>query len=431
MLAGFVFFVKKEYKWTIMNIFKIQNFDQETQDKMGNRAVIVFIIGVICLGGSLIVRNFITNRIDDSQKAFNRINSDLPKFLVKTSQVQQLAKNAKGEEFYEVLEKTAVQNPQINITTESKVKTLGKQKFVAFDANIDVTESFTLPQDITKTYIKMPLFVEGDVKDFSAKFILDDVVPLETFFHDNEGQGYYEALIPTYLAGKTVTLKYTWAAPGSRTINFSEGVYTATITSDWQTVRINGSDYGSIKKLDGNSVASFDFDKSYSVDEDNDFDRSDSVKNASIEFMAGTDDITLTDRVTKYAALVILLTFFLIFILDMRRKFTANALQYVMVGASLCLFYLLNLSLGEYTGFTASYIIATLVTILINGWYVTSVFNSKKYGFVTGVGLAIVYSVIYWLMRTETVNLLAGTIILYVVLMVLMVNTAKINRVNN
>lgn len=415
-----------------MNIFKIQNFDQETKNKMGNRAVIVFIIGVICLGGSLIVRGFITNRIDDSQKAFNRINSSLPKFLVKTSQIQQSAKNSKGEDFYEVLEKTATQNPQISINTESKVKTLGKQKFVAFDANIDVTESFTLPQNITKTYIKMPLFVEGDVKDFSAKFVLDGKdVPLVTFFHNNEAQGYYEALIPDYLAGKNVVLQYTWTASGSRAINFDAGVYTVTVASDWGTVRINGSDYGNIKKLDGNSVASFDFDKSYSVDESDDFDRSDSVKNASVEFMAGTDDITLTDRVTKYASLVILLTFFMVFVLDMRRKFTANALQYVMVGASLCLFYLLNLSLGEYTGFTASYIIATLVTISINGWYIASVFNSKKYGVVTGAGLLVVYGVIYWLMRAETINLLAGTIILYVVLMVLMVNTAKINRNNN
>jgi inner membrane protein involved in colicin E2 resistance len=411
-----------------MNIFKVQSFSQEMKDKMGNRALTVFIVAVICFAGSLIVRNFITNRVDDSREAFNRIDSDLPVLFVKTSELAQLNKNKDEGSVFATVQKNVSKVAEVTIDTNSQVKTLGKQKFVAFDANISVTEDIVLPADVTGMRIDIPLFIEGNVKNFTAKVFVDgrdvllDFKPGKVY----QGQNYYVAMVPNSLAGKTITLNYSWLTPGSRTINLGEGVYDVTIKADWDKLRVKRSDYGQLN----NNVATFKIDSSYKSTEAIGFDGIDE-KYAGLELMAGTDDITLTDRVTKYASLVILLTFFMIFILDVRRKFTANVFQYVLVGASLCLFYLLNLSLGEQIGFTMSYVIATLVTILINGWYVSNVFDSKKYGFITGVGLLVVYGVIYWLLRVESINLLAGTIILYVVLMILMMNTAKINRNNN
>ena len=60
-----------------------------------------------------------------------------------------------------------------------------------------------------------------------------------------------------------------------------------------------------------------------------------------------------------------------------------------------------------------------------------SFFNSKKYGFATGVGLLVIYGLVYWLIRMESINLLAGTILLYILLIIMMIHTAKLNQAKN
>lgn len=423
-----------------MNIFKIPKIDPEVVKKLNKRIVLVIVMALVCFSASLFVRFFISDRIDDARTAFTGIDKELPVLYVGDTELRRYENKSENlnNNFNKIIEKVSVTDPEIAISVNNLAqKTLGKQKFVSFDSTINTTESFTVPSDVKSAVIKIPVFSGSSVSEFNADVMLGNAkVPVTFSFYKDlnrfggKDESYYYASIPQSLANKDIVLNASWVVKGSRSINLTEGKYRTIINTDWKNIRLNGSNYGKIEKDSKAKRVVFKIDESYKAERFTGFDSTDE-NYAGVNFMAGTDDITLTDRVTKYASLVILLTFFLIFILDMRRKFTANILQYVLVGASLCLFYLLNLSLGESVGFTTSYVVATLVTMLINGWYVANVFDSKKYGVITGSGLLVVYGVIYWLMRAETINLLAGTIVLYVVLMILMVNTAKINRNNN
>jgi inner membrane protein len=287
---------------------------------------------------------------------------------------------------------------------------------------------------MTAGYIKIPVFSKSDVKNFKAEITIDgkNMIAVSEFNKLDAGSygnknSFYSIKIPNEFQGKDATLHYSWDSQGSRSINLGQGVYTLNLDSEFDNIRIKGSDYGSLEENSKNTKAVFNIDSSYETDQPSSF-RATDIKYAGIDFLSGADDITMVDRITKYASLVIVLTFFMIFLLDMRRRFIANKIQYILVGVSLCLFYLLNLSLGEEIGFMGAYIIATIVTMVINGAYIGTALNSKKYGIATATGLLVIYAVIYWLIQVQSINLLAGTVLLYIVLMIMMFYTAKMNQ---
>ena len=55
-----------------------------------------------------------------------------------------------------------------------------------------------------------------------------------------------------------------------------------------------------------------------------------------------------------------------------------NALQYVLVGLALVLFYTLLLSFSEHIGFNAAYLVAALMTVLMEFFYARSVLRQYK-----------------------------------------------------
>ncbi len=421
-----------------MNIFKLPKLDQETSKRLGDRVLMVFIIALICFTASLAVRLFVLNRIDDARTAFKGIDTQLPALLVEPSSVlntEDMNMDINGLDSSHTVAKTSVVNPVIDIEiTDTNSKILGKQKFISFDYTVNSSEVVTIPNGMTAGYIKIPVFSKSDVKNFKAEITIDgkNMIAVSEFNKLDAGSygnknSFYSIKIPNEFQGKDATLHYSWDSQGSRSINLGQGVYTLNLDSEFDNIRIKGSDYGSLEENSKNTKAVFNIDSSYETDQSSSF-RATDIKYAGIDFLSGADDITMVDRITKYASLVIVLTFFMIFLLDMRRRFIANKIQYILVGVSLCLFYLLNLSLGEEIGFMGAYIIATIVTMVINGAYIGTALNSKKYGIATATGLLVIYAVIYWLIQVQSINLLAGTVLLYIVLMIMMFYTAKMNQ---
>ena len=76
-----------------------------------------------------------------------------------------------------------------------------------------------------------------------------------------------------------------------------------------------------------------------------------------------------TDRIVKYGILVIGLTFGTVFVVGLLKQDRVHLVQYLLIGASITLFYLLLLSLAEQMDFALSYLIASLVDIAIVAWY--------------------------------------------------------------
>lgn len=135
-------------------------------------------------------------------------------------------------------------------------------------------------------------------------------------------------------------------------------------------------------------------------------------------------------RTAKYAILIILLTFAVIFFVEIMDKKRIHVLQYLLIGLGLCLFYSLLLSMSEQMNFTLAYIISSVLTIGLISLYMRGIMKKKKPALIMGGLLLALYSYIYILIQLETLALLAGSLGLFVILALLMYFSKKIDWFN-
>ena len=131
----------------------------------------------------------------------------------------------------------------------------------------------------------------------------------------------------------------------------------------------------------------------------------------------------LTERSSKYAVLFLLITFGGCFLFETLRGLRIHPVQYTLVGAAVCIFYLLLLSLGEYTGFTAAYLIAAFACNGLITGYLSAVLGGMRRAAVLGGLLVIAYAVLYLLLQTPRFTLLLGSLLLFAALAATMYGT--------
>lgn len=133
-----------------------------------------------------------------------------------------------------------------------------------------------------------------------------------------------------------------------------------------------------------------------------------------------------TVRTIKYAALCILLTFAAFFLIETVHKKAVHPFQYGLIGLALVLFYLLLLSISEYTGFNVAYAIAAVATILLIGWFVKGLLQSAKLSIYLSLVLLLVYVYVFTILQLQDFALLLGSIGLFASLAVVMNFSRKI-----
>ena len=134
------------------------------------------------------------------------------------------------------------------------------------------------------------------------------------------------------------------------------------------------------------------------------------------EFIKTVDNYSKSTRVAKYAILIIALTFMVFYFSELMKGAKVNALQYVLVGLALVLFYTLLLSFSEHIGFNAAYLVAALMTVLMEFFYARSVLGSTKLAAYVAATLTLLYSFVFILIQLKDFALLAGSLGLFVIL---------------
>lgn len=129
----------------------------------------------------------------------------------------------------------------------------------------------------------------------------------------------------------------------------------------------------------------------------------------SVAVATPADQYQLTDRATKYAILLIVLTFMSFFVLESMTNLRLHPMQYLLVGLSLVMFYLLLLALSEHIGFTAAWITASLVGALMNGVYLQAILQGWRNSILFTVALLGLDGVMWVLLRSQDSSLLLGT----------------------
>lgn len=132
-----------------------------------------------------------------------------------------------------------------------------------------------------------------------------------------------------------------------------------------------------------------------------------------------------TERATKYGLLVIFLVFIAGFVVEIVSKKPINIIQYLVIGASLVLFYSLLLAFSDFMSFGLSYLIAASMTVIALCLYFAGIVKSKWAIVLTGL-VALAYGIIYILLQMETFAFLTGTLLLFFILCIIMALTRNL-----
>ncbi|EOJ0547196.1 TPA: cell envelope integrity protein CreD [Klebsiella pneumoniae] len=147
----------------------------------------------------------------------------------------------------------------------------------------------------------------------------------------------------------------------------------------------------------------------------------------SADVMSLADQYQLTDRAAKYAILLIGLTFMAFFVFESLTRRPLHPMQYLLVGLSLVLFYLVLLALSEHIGFTAAWLAASLSGAVMNGIYLQAVLRGWRNSLLFVAALLLLDGVMWFLLHSEDSALLLGTGVLALALSVLMFLTRRVD----
>jgi inner membrane protein len=155
--------------------------------------------------------------------------------------------------------------------------------------------------------------------------------------------------------------------------------------------------------------------------------RSVSASTFGAQLLSILDAYRYVERSIKYGVLFFVLVFTTFFLFEMTARQKIHPFQYLMVGAALCLFYLALLSISEFLGFSAAYLIAAVAATALITWYCRFFLGGGVRTLMIGAGLAGVYTFLYITLRQQDYALLMGSIALFIVLAVVMYVTRRVD----
>ena len=142
-------------------------------------------------------------------------------------------------------------------------------------------------------------------------------------------------------------------------------------------------------------------------------------KRFGVKLLQGVSQYQQTTRSAKYGLLVILLVFVAGLAVELVGKKSIHIIQYLVIGLSLVLFYALLLSFSELMAFWLAYLLAAGMTTAALTGYFRGILKNRT-AWLLGALVAIAYIVCYILLQMETYALVAGTLVLFVILVGIM-----------
>jgi inner membrane protein len=151
------------------------------------------------------------------------------------------------------------------------------------------------------------------------------------------------------------------------------------------------------------------------------------ASSASISLIQPVNLYSRIDRAVKYGFLFIGFTFLTLLMFDIIGGVRVSAVEYLLMGAAIVLFFVLLLAFAEVIGFAAAYVVASVAIAGLNTAYSAAVLGSWRRGYVIGGLLIGLYAVLYILLGLEAFSLLIGSILLFVALAGVMYATRRID----
>ncbi|HWV69967.1 cell envelope integrity protein CreD, partial [Chitinophaga sp.] len=139
-----------------------------------------------------------------------------------------------------------------------------------------------------------------------------------------------------------------------------------------------------------------------------------------IRLFMPAESYQMSMRAVKYAIMIIGLTFFVFYFIELSQRRALHPLQYALIGLALVIFYTLLISISEQINFTMAYLIASVLTIGLIIAYTAAAFKSIRIAAGIGATLTILYGFIYVIISAEDQALLMGSLGLFIILALIM-----------
>ena len=146
-----------------------------------------------------------------------------------------------------------------------------------------------------------------------------------------------------------------------------------------------------------------------------------------VSFIIPVDAYKKTERSVKYALLFLIIPFIALLISEIFSKIKIHPIQYCLIGFADVIFYLLLLSISEHISFDCTYLICAICVSLSTLFYASAIFRKIKWGGLLSGVQFISYIFLYGTLQAEDYALLIGSIGLFVVVILLMFITRKID----
>lgn len=136
---------------------------------------------------------------------------------------------------------------------------------------------------------------------------------------------------------------------------------------------------------------------------------------------------SLAYRATEYGFLFVLLTFGAFLLVELIWKVALHAIQYLLVGLALAVFFLLLIALSEHIRFAWAYLTATGACVALLTFYLRQPLASRARTAAFAGMFTALYGALYVLLKSEDHALLLGSLLVFAALAAAMVATRRLD----
>ena len=145
-----------------------------------------------------------------------------------------------------------------------------------------------------------------------------------------------------------------------------------------------------------------------------------------VSLLSPVDHYRLVERSIKYGILFLVLVFTVFFLFEVRSGVRVHPVQYLLVGAALVLFFLLLLALSEMFAFGLAYAAGAAACTLLITCYSARALGGAGRALTVAAQLAVIYGLLYVILRQQDYALLLGSCGLFVMLAMVMYATRDV-----
>lgn len=343
---------------------------------------------------------------------------------------------------------------QMTTQVKPEVRKRSIYEAVVYGAHVVGQARFRFPRDLARSGVDP---AQMDLSRAELRFGLSDprglganpgvsaggvALQLQPGSGSSGGRGFFAWIDASDLTGKSLPIDFAFdfRGNGSLTLTPQAGDTSWTVRSSWPSPSFAGDFLPSSRHVDDNGfVATYRIgnlalgkslvstgDSNASTVTEPSADRP-NAQGAQISLIQPVDPYSQVNRAIKYGFLFIGFTFLTLLLFDVIGGIHVSAVEYLLMGAALVLFFVLLLAFAEVIGFSPAYVLGSLAIAGLNTAYGAAVLASwRRAGFIGGLLLGL-YAVLYVLLSLEAFSLLIGSMLLFAALAGVMHVTRRVD----